>query len=92
VPAAHLRRRANNRCDQGLTNTEHIEAMPADTRAVDAFKADTSGCRHQQATFIVVSETAEQKEIAGRMPINDPRPIREADVWANIARNLARQP
>jgi hypothetical protein len=30
---------------QGLTSTEHIEAMPADTRAVYAFKADTSGSR-----------------------------------------------
>ena len=77
---------------QGLTSTEHIEAMPADTRAVDAFKAYASGSRHRQATFIVVSERAERKEIAGRRPINDPRPIREADVWANMARNLARQP
>jgi len=66
--------------------------MPAGTRAVDAFKAYTSGSRHRQATFIVVSERAERKEIAGRRPINDPRPIREADVWANMARNLARQP
>ena len=77
---------------QGLTSTEHIEAMPTDTRAVDAFKAYTSGSRHQQATFIVASEGAEWKEIAGRRPINDPRPIREADVWANIGRNLARHP
>ena len=69
---------------QGLTSTEHIEAMPAGTRAVDAFKAYTSGSGHRQATFIVVSERA------GRRPINDPRPIRAADVWANMARNLAR--
>jgi hypothetical protein len=39
---------------QGLTSTEH---MPAGTRAVDAFKAYTSGSRHRQATFIVVSGT-----------------------------------
>ena len=55
---------------QGLTSTEH---MRAGTRAVDPFKAYTSGSRHRQATFIVVSERKERKEIAGRRPINDPR-------------------
>jgi hypothetical protein len=38
--------------------------MPAGTRAVDAFKAYTSGSRHRQATFIVLSERAEREEIA----------------------------
>ena len=68
---------------QGLTSTEHIEAMPAGTRAVDVFKAYTSGSRHRQATFIVVSERA------GRRPIKDPRPIRAAESGP-YGRNLAR--
>ena len=42
---------------QGLTSTEH---MRAGTRAVDPFKAYTSGSRHRQATFIVVSERKER--------------------------------
>ena len=37
---------------QGLTSTEHIEAMPADTRAVDAFKADTSGSRRGDCDLV----------------------------------------
>ncbi|UZO94935.1 Conjugal transfer protein traA (plasmid) [Roseomonas mucosa] len=77
---------------QGLTSTEHIEAMPAGTAGVDAHKAYTAASRHRRATFLVVAEGAERREIAGRRPLGDPRPIREADVWANVARNLSRRP
>lgn len=80
---------------QGLTSTEHIEAMPAGTQAVNAYKAYkayTAGSRHRQATFLVVAEGAERREVAGRRPLGDTRPIREADVWANIGRSLSRQP
>jgi hypothetical protein len=66
--------------------------MPAGTRAVDAFKAYTSGSRHRQATFIVVSERAEGKEIAWAKADQRSAPVRAADVWANMARSLARQP
>jgi hypothetical protein len=77
---------------QGLTSTEHIEAMPAGTRAVDAHKAYTAASRHRRATFLVVADGAERKEVAGRRPLGDMRPISEADVWTNVARNLSRQP
>ncbi len=77
---------------QGLTSTEHIEAMPAGTRAVDAHKAYTAASRHRRATFLVVADGAERKEIAGRRPLGDPRPINDADVWTNVGRNLSRQP
>jgi len=77
---------------QGLTSTEHIEAMPAGTQAVNAYKAYTSGSRHRRATFLVTAEGAERREIAGRRPLGDTRPIREADVWLNMGRNLSRQP
>jgi len=77
---------------QGLTSTEHIEAMPSGTAAVNAYKAYTSGSRHRQATFLVTAEGAERREIAARRPLGDTRPIREADVWLNMGRNLSRQP
>ena len=77
---------------QGLTSTEHIEAMPAGTQAVNAYKAYTAASRHRRATFLVSSDGAERREIAGRRPLGDARPIREADVWANMGRNLSRQP
>lgn len=77
---------------QGLTSTEHIEAMPAGTSAVNAFKAYTASSRHRRATYIVVSEGAERREIIGRRSLGDTRLIREHDVWANIARNLSRRP
>jgi hypothetical protein len=59
---------------------------------VNAYKAYTSGSRHRQATFLVTAEGAERREIAARRPLGDTRPIREADVWLNMGRNLSRQP
>ena len=77
---------------QGSTITEHIQAMPAGTQAVTAFKAYPAASRHRRASYLVTSDGAERREIAARRPLGDARPIREADVWANMARNLARQP
>jgi hypothetical protein len=76
---------------QGVTSTEHILAMPAGSRAVDAFTAYAGGSRHRRASWLVTSDGAERREVAGRRPLGDARPVREADVWANVARNLARQ-
>ena len=77
---------------QGLTSSEHIEAMLAGTRYVNAYKAYTQASRHRQATYVVTSDGAERQEIVSRRPLGDLRVIREADVWANMARNLARAP
>lgn len=77
---------------QGATSTEHVQAMPAGSRAADAYSAYAAGSRHRRATYLVISEGAERKEVTGRRPLGDPRPVREADVWANVARNLSRQP
>lgn len=77
---------------QGSTSTEHIYAMPAGTKMVNGFSAYSSGTRHRQKSFMVISEGAERAEVSARRPVNDPRPIRTDDAWANAARNLGRQP
>ena len=77
---------------QGLTSTEHINAMPAGTAPVQGFKAYVAESRHRERSWLVVSDGAERREVSGRRALNDARPIREADVWENAARNLARQP
>lgn len=77
---------------QGLTSTEHIEAMPAGSQAVNAYKAYTQASRHRERSWLVTSDGAERRGIADRRPLGDTRLIREADVWANMARNLARAP
>ena len=77
---------------QGLTSSEHINAMPSGTRAVDAFKGYVAASRHRNATWIVTSDGAERQEIAGRRPLGDQRQIREVDVWENMGRNLSRSP
>jgi len=77
---------------QGSTVSEHIHAMPAGSALVSAFGAYTSGSRHREKSFIVTSEGAERAEVAGRRPLGDARKIEQADLIANIVRNLSRQP
>jgi hypothetical protein len=77
---------------QGSTVSEHIFALAAGTAPVSAFGAYTSGSRHREQSFIVVSEGAERGEVSGRRPLGDRREIRESDVIRNIVRNFARQP
>ncbi len=77
---------------QGSTVSEHIFAVPGGSRQVNAFGAYTSGSRHREQSFIVISDGAERQEVAGRRPLGDRRQIRESDVIKNVARNFARQP
>lgn len=92
APAAHLRCALTIDATQGLTSTEHIEAMPAGTRAVDAFKAYTSAAGTGRRSSSSFRNARSGRRSRRRRPIKDPRPIRAADVWANMARSLARQP
>jgi hypothetical protein len=77
---------------QGSTVSEHIFAVPGGSRQVNAFGVYTSGSRHREQSFIVVSDGAERQEVAGRRPLGDKRQVRESDVIENMARNFARQP
>ncbi len=77
---------------QGATVAEHIFAVPGGSRQVNAFGAYTSGSRHREQSFFVLSDGAERQEVAGRRPLGDTRQIRETDVIENIVRNFARQP
>ena len=77
---------------QGSTSTEHIYAMPAGTKLVTGFSAYSSGTRHKQKSFMIISEGAERAEVNARRPVNDSRPIGKDDLWSNVARNLGRQP
>jgi len=76
---------------QGLTSSEHIQAYPNGSSAVDAFKVYTASSRHRRTTFVVVSEGAERREIVARRPLGDTRIIRSVDIWDNVARNFSRQ-
>ena len=77
---------------QGSTATEHIYALPSGSQAVTGFAAYSSGTRHRRASYLVISEGAEKAEVARSRPLNDIRPIRAEDAWANVATNFSRQP
>lgn len=77
---------------QGITSTEHIDALPAGSKSVQGFKAYVAESRHRQKSWMVTSDGAERQEIVDRRALGDPRPIRDEDIWENMARNLSRQP
>jgi len=77
---------------QGSTVGTHILAMPGGSAAVNGYKGYTAGSRHRDETVFVIGDAAERREITRRRPRGDFRPIREGDVWENVARNLSRQP
>jgi phage/plasmid primase-like uncharacterized protein len=78
---------------QGLTSDEHVNALPAGSRAVTGFKAYVAESRHRVASWLVGSAGAELRDAAERRPMNAPPPADPAaEAWENVARNLARQP
>jgi phage/plasmid primase-like uncharacterized protein len=77
---------------QGLTSSEHINAMPAGSAGVQGFKGYTAESRHKEAAWLITSDGAERREVMLRRALGDARPVAVADVWENVARNLARQP
>lgn len=77
---------------QGNTSTEHIDAMPSGSNAVNSFKSYVAKSRSRETTWLMVADGQERREITGRRALGTTLPITEADVWANVARNLSRQP
>ncbi|WP_158601027.1 MobF family relaxase [Teichococcus wenyumeiae] len=77
---------------QGITSSEHINAMPAGSAGVQGFKGYTAESRHKDAAWLITSDGAERREVMARRALGDARPVGTADVWENVARNLARQP
>ena len=77
---------------QGNTSTEHIDAMPSGSHAVNSYKSYVAKSRSREATWLVVSDGQERSEIMERRAQGSTLPLTEADVWANVARNLSRAP
>ncbi|MHB0729292.1 AAA family ATPase, partial [Roseomonas mucosa] len=77
---------------QGITSSEHINAMPAGSAGVQGFKGYTAESRHKDSAWLITSDGAERREVMVRRALGDARPVGEGDVWENVARNLARQP
>lgn len=80
---------------QGITSDEHINALPAGSKAAQGFKAYVAESRHRVQSWIVGSIGAEMREALTRRPMGLPAPAtaEEArrEAWANVVRNLERQ-
>jgi hypothetical protein len=77
---------------QGITSTEHINVIASGSSAVQGFKNYVAESRHRVASWMIVNESAERQQIRDKRPANDWTKINADDVWANIAKNLSRQP
>src|SRR3954469_22969162 len=77
---------------QSATSTEHINALPSGSEAVHSFKAYVAQSRSRETTWLVVADGRERSEIMSRRALGNVEPISKDDVWANVARNLSRQP
>lgn len=77
---------------QGLTSDEHINAMPAGSRAVQGFKGYVAESRHRVSSWMVTSHGAELREAMDRRPMGITTPVSAADLWGAVAKNLSRQP
>lgn len=75
---------------QGITSTEHINAMLGGSAAVQGLKNYVAESRHRNTSWMVVNEAAERRQISQGQHIGTP--IDTIDVWKNIAANLSAQP
>ena len=77
---------------QSATSTEHINAMVSGSQAVQSFKGYVAQSRSRETTWLVAADGPERSEIMTRRALGNVEPISEDHVWANVGRNLSRQP
>ena len=77
---------------QSATSTEHINAMVSGSQAVQSFKGYVAQSRSRETTWLVAADGPERSGIMTRRALGNVDPISESDVWANVGRNLSRQP
>ena len=75
---------------QGATSTEHINALPNGSKAVQSFKNYVAQSRSRETTWLLVSDGRERSEIMDRRALGNVDPIDEDAIWKNIAANLSR--
>ncbi len=79
---------------QGVTSDEHINALPAGSRAVPGGKAYVAASRHRVRSYLVGSQGAELREVQERRPsgLGALTPEQGAhEAWANVVRNFQRE-
>ena len=80
---------------QGITSDEHINALPAGSKAAQGFTAYVAESRHRARSWLVGSMGAEMREAQTRRPMGLPPPATAEEsrqqAWANVVRNFERQ-
>jgi hypothetical protein len=77
---------------QGITATEHINALPRGSAGATGFKSYVAESRHTETTYTLISEAAvREAELAARA-VGDDRPITPEDLWRRVARDMSAKP
>jgi conjugative relaxase-like TrwC/TraI family protein len=80
---------------QGVTDDKYLVTMPSGSAQMNLFMAHVGNSRHRISSEFIGSFGAEAEQVQLRRPVNAPAlsaPEMEAAVWANVTRNLKREP
>jgi hypothetical protein len=76
----------------GDTAIEHITVLASGSHQINARSGYMGMGRDRTHSWLIVSDGEERKEILGRRPLGDARPVTIDTVINNVARNMAHQP
>ena len=77
---------------QGITADWIIDALPAGTAGITAFKAYVAESRHVEGCETMISEAALREAEQQARPLGDPRPISDEDLWYRAAADMSAKP
>ncbi len=77
---------------QGMTATEHINALPRGSAGATAFKTYVAESRHTEPPYPIISEAAvREAELAAR-PIGEDQPVSHEELWRRVADDMSAKP
>ncbi|MCW8309185.1 relaxase domain-containing protein [Acidiphilium sp. PA] len=76
---------------QGITSTEHINALPRGTANLTAFKAYVAESRHIDAAWTMIGEGGLLEAERLSRAIGDTTPITASDLWKRAAADMSEQ-
>jgi hypothetical protein len=77
---------------QGITSTEHINALAKGTAGATAFKAYVAESRSRGTTWTVIAEGAVLEAERAAASLGDITPITREDLWTRAAEDLSQKP
>jgi len=77
---------------QGISSTEHINALTRGTSGISAFKGYVAESRSEYTTWTVISEGAVYEAERHRRALGDITPITMEDLWKRVGEDMSAKP